>query len=263
MLGLLAVASCEDRKPEPPKEAVVAPKPTPAPTPLASTPPPPACRILQSENGPPPSADAATWITLAEKASFTTRTSETGRELRFEGPGRVNACGKPVVVVAEGTAMGLPSAGGAPGQEQWMASPCAAVAYAAGITKITASANECIIQVSTGNARVWTPQTVRIDDPDGGLVTDAGVEDGWRRVIAKKTLRIRAVPSVKAAVADCEAKASAARDAEQGITDGGVGLGTVRSMRARELVRAACAVAEARAPDDERVAKAVKSVFGP
>ncbi|HSO36783.1 MAG TPA: hypothetical protein VLT33_29860, partial [Labilithrix sp.] len=82
---------------------------------------------MASEGGPSASADATGWLDVAAKANFTVRTLETGRELRFEGPGRVRACADDVALVAEGSAVGLPGSGEAPGAEQWVATACGAV----------------------------------------------------------------------------------------------------------------------------------------
>ncbi len=271
-VSLLAVA-CDEKKAEKPPEPIpIAPAPTrSAPPPAFDAAPPPRCRILSSENGPPPSADPTEWLSLADGASMTTRASESGREVRFEGPGRVLACGHAVALVAQGSALAMPGGGNAPGQEQWVASPCAVVRWTAGVTKVTANANECIVQVSTGNALLYTPPESHGENADGGFpLLDAGVADGWRRVVAPKVLRIRGVPKLEAAVAACEAAAKKVSD-----VDGGADLGTrtVESMHARELVRATCALAEARAQaptekadagaaSSSRIAKAVGDTLG-
>jgi hypothetical protein len=224
---------------------------------------------MQSENGPPPSADATTWLTLADKANISTRTSESGREMRFEGPGKVNPCGHAVALVAEGSAMALPGGGNAPGAEQWVAAPCAVVRWSAGITKISVAKDECILQVSTGNAMLWVPPSARLDEPDAGPLLDAGLVDGWRRVIAKRTFRIRGGPTAEAAIAACESAAEATRKAASAVADAAMsdlGSHTVADMRSRENARAACALAEARAAgnaeQEQRIAKVKKDVLG-
>src|SRR4051812_10121111 len=45
------------------------------------------CLVMSSEGGPAPTADATSWLDVGAKAHFSVRTIETGRELRFEGPG--------------------------------------------------------------------------------------------------------------------------------------------------------------------------------
>jgi hypothetical protein len=136
------------------------------------------------------------------------------------------------------------------------------VRFTAGVTKVTASANECILQVSTGNVMIYTPPESHGENADGGFpLLDGGVVDGWRRVIAPKVIRIRGVPKLEAAISACERAAAAAK----GVSDAGdVGTRTVESMRARELVRATCALAESRAQTapDPRIEKAVADVLG-
>ncbi len=76
-------------------------------------------------------------------------------------------------------------------------------------------------------------------------------------------------PKLEAAVAACEAAAATARNVSSAEA-GDLGARTVESMHARELVRATCALAEARAQTagdagaavQTRIAKAVDDVLG-
>lgn len=258
---------------------------TPPHPPISSSSPankPPACRIVSGEGGPWPSADASAWIALPEKSSFSVRVVESGKELRFEGPGRVRACGADVALVAEGTAIALPGAGEAPGNEQWVATPCAVARWASGIHRLTTEKDGCSLRSSTGTAWLWLPEGARLEDapidggqpagaassppssagpPDGG--THEAIE-GWWRIDARRAVRIRGgAPSPVPAVLACERAASDVAALAAKMADGG-SLGELMpaSIAARRYARAACALASARverakaAELEPRVAKA-------
>jgi hypothetical protein len=236
---------------------------------------------MMSEGGPAPTANAEDWLTVAEHASFTTRITISGREMRYVGPGRVRPCGGDVAIVAAGTAIGLPGGGEAPGAEQWVATPCAVVRWASGAHRVSVSANECRVQSSVGDAFVYSAPDVHFADDayDAGagshdeasppsvptkLATseeiDAGgaANDGWRPLGARRALKARgALWPVGPAVTTCEAAAAVAkktsplassplRRADDAGIDPTFGEHAAASVVARRRARAACTLAEAR-----------------
>ncbi|MEA2747426.1 MAG: hypothetical protein QOI41_1569 [Myxococcales bacterium] len=237
----------------------------------------PICRIMASENGPPAKADATGWLDLVAHASFTVRTLETGRELRFEGPGRVRACGDDVALVAEGSAIGLPGSGEAPGAEQWVATACGVGRWASGVHRFTGARDACKLQSSLGAVQLYVASDVTVSEvaadggaplaTDAGAVTDAGRAKAspWRRIDGRRafTLQPRSAidgaAGVKTALVACERAADAVQKmaaamlpdarADGGAIDGGgAGIGDLaeESVVARGVARAACAVAAVR-----------------
>jgi hypothetical protein len=223
---------------------------------------------MSSEGGPSAKVDATRWLDLPARSSFTARTLETGRELRFEGAGRVRACGDDVALVAEGSAVGLPGGGEAPGAEQWVATACGVARWASGVHRLSSARDACRLQSSMGTAHLWVPEDVRAEDApvDASAPVDAGVPavqvDGrgagaWQRVDGKRALRLssRAAldssASVKRAIAACEKAADAVQTlaTRMGAADAGtsaLGELAAESVVARGLARAACAVAAVR-----------------
>jgi hypothetical protein len=219
----------------------------------------PLCRIMASENGPPASADATTWLALPAHGSFTARTLETGRELRFEGPGRVRACGGDVALVGEGSAIGLPGSGESPGAEQWVATACGVARWASGVHRFTGARDACKLQSSLGTAQLYVASDVTVAEVavDGGARVDpdasvgvgvAGAGAGavnkataWRRVDGRHALALHprgaidGAAGVKTALAACEHAADAVQKvaaamlpgarADAGANDGGGGDG--------------------------------------
>jgi hypothetical protein len=211
----------------------------------------PLCRIMASENGPPASADATTWLALPAHASFTARTLETGRELRFEGPGRVRACGGDVALVGEGSAIGLPGSGESPGAEQWVATACGVARWASGVHRFTGARDACKLQSSLGAAQLYvasdvTFAEVAVDggapaDPDAGVTPAAGTGDAnkasaWRRIDGRHAFALRprgaidGATGVKTALAACEHAADAVQKVAAAMlpgarADGGDGGG--------------------------------------
>lgn len=241
----------------------------------------PLCKIMSSEGGPAATADATRWLDVPAKASFTVRTLETGRELRFEGPGRVRACGDDVALVPEGAAVGLPGSGEAPGAEQWAATACGVVRWASGVHRFTGARDACRLQSSLGTAHLWVAEDVRADDVpfdvdagssrggdghgDGGD-GDGGHGDGghgggdtspWRRVDAKRAIRLHArgpldgAAAVKSALASCEKAANDVQSLASRMNAADAGSGSLgdlaaQSVTARGLARASCATAAVR-----------------
>ena len=251
----------------------------------------PLCRIMASENGPSATADATTWLALAAHASFTVRTLETGRELRFEGPGRVRACAGDVALVAEGSAIGLPGSGEAPGAEQWVATACGVARWASGVHRFSGARDACKLQSSLGAAQLYVASDVTVaevavdggapPDPDAGTGAGGGSPNkaaSWRRIDGRRAFALQprgaidGGAGVKTALGACEHAADAVQKVAAAMLpdaradggsggDGGTGtsMGELaeRSVVARGIARAACAVAAVRvalagsAPADE------------
>lgn len=255
-VALASTAACEPKKETPDSSApsTVAPPVASAPTRVDPDPPKgpkaPACRIVSGEGGPGPKSDPTTWLDAPAKATFAVHMTETGREVRFEGPTHVRACSPDVSLLASGIALGLSGAGDGPGSESWVAFPCGVARWTAGVTKVLA--DECKVQVSTGTAFVWPPQA------------DAGMREGWQAVEARTSASLgKPVPPEKA-VADCEAAGREIARLAKAMTDAGPALGTFAAdaVTARRNGRAACALATLRAngnPDLEKRAAAASN----
>lgn len=235
----------------------------------------PRCRVMSSDEGPSPNADVSTWLTLAKKGSFSVKNLDTGRELRFEGPGRFEPCGSDVALVAEGAAMSLPGAGETPGREQWVATPCGAARWSTGVTRVRVDGDVCTLHISMGKARIWTSPDARVavvgeadagvsgatppassgDAPKAPTPSTKGASDGFAAYAQGTTLRLTvgssSVASVREGVGECERRAQSVielRDEIMGAAKTGSPLGglAMRSVLARGAARAACAVARAR-----------------
>jgi hypothetical protein len=255
------------------------------------------CKVMASEGGPSATADATGWLDVAARANFTVRTLETGRELRFEGPGRVRACADDVALVAEGSAVGLPGSGEAPGAEQWIATACGAVRWASGVHRFMGGRDACRLQSSMGSAQLYLAEDVTAEDvavdggaPDGGphLTGDAGAAKGadagadrspWRRIDARRALGLRGhgtldtPAAVKTALVACERAAQYVQRIATSLTTGDAGADggsagelAAESVAARGIARAACSVAAVRialsgskAPDQARLEAANSS----
>ena len=239
------------------------------------------CKVMASEGGPSASADATGWLDVGEKASFTVRTLETGRELRFEGPGRIRACADDVALVAGGSAVGLPGSGEAPGAEQWVATACGAARWASGVHRLSGARDACRMQSLQGSAQLYLAEDVTAEDVavdggaplsgDGGASPDAGTRSGWRRIDARRALRLQGhgtldtPAAVKSALLSCERAAEAVQRIATSMTRGDASAGSVgelasESVVARGIARAACSVAAVRialagskAPDQTRL----------
>jgi hypothetical protein len=234
----------------------------------------PICRVMASENGPTATADATGWLDVADHANFTVRTLETGRELRFEGPGRVRACADDVALVAEGSAIGLPGSGEAPGAEQWVATACGVARWASGVHRFTGARDACKLQSSLGAVQLYVPADVTAVEvaADGGAPrdADAATEAGskaspWRRLDGRRAFALQpTIPhapgaidgaaGVKTALAACEHAADAVQKVAAAMlpgaraAEGGAAMGDLaeESVVARGVARAACAVAAVR-----------------
>jgi hypothetical protein len=242
---------------------------------------------MMSENGPAPGADAKSWLELKAGAAISVKSFDTGRELRFEGPGKVNACATDGAFVIEGSAVGLPGAGEGPGSEQWVATPCGVAVWNTGVHRFSATANDCKLQTSNEGSHLYVASDMVADD----VALDGGAPDAGGAVAASRFTHLtgrRAVrlhpkaPSTKdaaakGAIADC---AKAAADAEtvgqrlraggdggRSPEGGGIGELAVRSIGVRRVARAACAVAGVRVisagekPDDVAALAAAEARF--
>lgn len=211
-----------------------------------------------------PSSDPTTWLAPGAGTSFVVRITETGRELRFVGPGDVRPCFDDVVVVASGTVVAMPSGGESPGDGQWLATPCGTFRWIAGAHKITVGTNECVAQTTTGTL-FFTPAVGTTVAPDasaldGGVLGRAALgADGAWRLDARSAVRVKgrlpfpSAPAVAEATQACrDAEHREARLAERirGL-DGGslasVGDLTAQHVGARRAARSACVVPVARA----------------
>lgn len=223
------------------------------------------CRVMDAEDGPPANADPSLWIELTHKGTFNVRTFETGRELRFEGPGRFNGCGSDVALVAAGTAIGLPGSGEAPGGEQWVATACGAARWASGVHRFMGARDTCRLQASSGILDFWLPGDMTAEDapldagaPDAGSAGDASAAAGWHHVATRRAFFLRGhglldtAAAVKAALVECdddaaevESLAKRMASAAAGAT-GELGAMAAESVSRRITARAACAVAAVR-----------------
>ena len=215
---------------------------------------------MTSEGGPAATADATAWLDLPARSSFTVRTLETGRELRFEGPGRVRPCGSDVALVAEGSAVGLPGSGEAPGAEQWAATACGVARWASGVHRFSGARDACKLQSSVGTVNLYLAPDVTAEEiVDGGAPAgDAGRPAGpWRRIDVRQALRLQArgpldaPAAVKGALAACERAALDVQSLSARMTQpeggaGNTGELAAESVGARGVARAACAVAAVR-----------------
>lgn len=213
------------------------------------------------------------------------KVSDTGRELRFEGPGRVKPCADDGALVVEGSAVGLPGAGEGPGAEQWVATSCGVAVWNGGVHRFSATPDDCRLQSSTESAHLYIASDMVGDD----LAVDGGAPDSGAPIAAsrftlvsgRRTIRVHSKSpiardlAVKNALAEC---AKAATDAEtvgvrlRGGEAGapksdGIGELAVRSIGVRRVARAACAVAAVRIaragekPADVAALKAAEARF--
>jgi hypothetical protein len=215
---------------------------------------------MAGEGGPGASADPTAWLDLPAKSSFTVRTLETGRELRYEGPGRVRACSGDVALVAEGSAVGLPGSGEAPGVEQWVATACGVARWAAGVHRITGARDACKVQSSAGSMNLYVASDVSTEEiVDGGAPAagDAGAPVGsWRRIDIRQSFLLKgrgpldSAAATKSALTACERAAADVQRLSAGMTSPEAGTNpgdlAAESVAARGIARAACAVAAVR-----------------
>ena len=185
----------------------------------------------------------ATWVVLGPDAKLTTKDPRSGRELSFEGRGRIRPCeGENETWLVAGTLSSVPGAGEAPGQEQWIATPLGVVRYAGAIVKVT-SRDGVDIQVASGSASIWA------SDGASAAVAPNAAEDGWRRLPAGAKATLAGAVPLDRAVATCISAAKSARDlAEQiAVPDAALVVLAPRHVNARQIARAACTVARLRA----------------
>lgn len=202
------------------------------------------------------------------------RATESGREVRFDGPGRVLPCAPrteldvgDVAVLAAGTLVATPGAGESPGHEAWLATPCGAVRWASGRHRVEVSTTECIVTASTGTLLFAPAGDVTVkeleSDVDAGAARGraepATAESPWWRLDGR--IAVRAATSGKALVSAaslaeatraCDVATEKARVVAARIRGLDVGalsaLGelTAEHVETRRRARAACAAARAR-----------------
>jgi hypothetical protein len=178
-----------------------------------------------------------------------------------------------VALVAEGAAVGLPGSGEAPGAEQWAATACGAARWASGVHRFVGARDACKLQSSMGTSRLWLAEDVTADE----LAVDAGAPaagaaplppsppdagrggSSWRRIDAKRALRLHGrapldtATAVQAALSACDRRAKDVQDLAARMSrpshpgePASMGDLAARSVEARGVARAACAVAAVR-----------------
>jgi hypothetical protein len=215
----------------------------------------------------------AAWLDLPEGAHLQTKHPATGRELSFDGPGRVLPCvasrGRATdgtsglrpawsapeeeAWIAWGVVASAPS-GEAPGQEEWLVTPLGVVRYTAAQVKVYVDRAERRLRVSTmsGAAFAWTPDGITVaTDPEVAAARDT---DGWVRLsgaigfvaVAKKPGS--PLEDARAATTQCTAAAREAHDVAVALSrpDAAISQLGSRHVTARRIARAACAVASVR-----------------
>jgi hypothetical protein len=268
-LASLLVAACPSPKSDAPPDAkpdAEARGPERADARRAEPVPPPAltqgCRAIAASGGVQLDAGAEVplhaFIDLGKGARLATKQARTGRELGFEGPGRVQPChaGLEEVWVERGIVTSSPGSGEAPGQEAWVVTPLGVVRYAAAALKVDVT-GAVEVWVQAGAAFAWMADDAR--------TADAGAsDDAWIRLGTGATLQVAPkAPKIEAAGAatQCAARARVAADLGRAVAQADAGaLGDLgpRHLVARKAARAACAVAGLRAAglarEDERAA---------
>jgi hypothetical protein len=202
------------------------------------------------------------WLDLEDHAKLQTKNGATGRELAFDGPGRVQPCrpskvGEEEAWVLRGAFTSSPGSGEAPGQEEWVVSPLGVVRYVAATVKVGVG-DGVSVRVPQGAAWAWAAPDAKADtdaalplaDDDGGwtrlgvgatssTLTWSGTTTPSRKAAEAATLRCTRAAEDAAAIA--RAIGTASRDA------GGLGELPVKHVLARRRARASCAVAGLRA----------------
>jgi hypothetical protein len=214
------------------------------------------------------------WLDLAAGLLTTAKDPKTGRETTFVGPGKARACvdydlESWMAPPPKGDEVFTSVIGGgeAPGNEEWIMTPLAAIRYASARMEIRTSADRVQINVGVGSAFVWTEQKEREKKDAGAFdprANDAGVEGGWIRVDRGATVTLTSAAAAspeaaaQAAVDRCAALAADARAIarEFGAQDADIGPLAVRHVVARRVARAACGIARVRA---ESLAPSAKS----
>ncbi|MGH7435888.1 MAG: hypothetical protein ACRENE_09460 [Polyangiaceae bacterium] len=222
---------------------------TPTPSPLASAP----CRIIAltgaaTADSTPLSLQGsvpATWLSLADGAHLVAKDPRTARETTFDGPARLRDCvgSAEEAWVGDGSFESTAGAGEAPGAEQWIVTPHAAVRYASAKVRLRVRATGTTVTMVAGVAFVWPP---------AAGATDAGplpLEEGWQR-LPTGTTTLAAGGGAGEAVARCTQLAGRSHDLTAALfwRDGGPLAGTVVTdqVTTRRLARAACALAHVR-----------------
>lgn len=221
------------------------------------------CTITMAAGAALPDEDPTTWLTLPEGRRLAVREHESGRELSFQGPGRVLPCARGVTLLGEGAVAGRPFAGEAPGSEQWVATACGVLRWASGSKRVTAAIGvedrgRCTFEIGTGSASWYLPADVVAtgdDTPPAEGPPTFHVASGKRTLeISDKTRTpgyFRSPAGIRHALEACERTAEDVQGIARAMLDGSA-LGAARSdlaersVAARGLARAACAVADVR-----------------
>ena len=179
------------------------------------------------------------WLDLGVATKISVKAPTSGRETAFDGPGRVRPCasGEEEAWVASGKFTSSPGTGARPGGEQWVVTPLAIVRY--GVQLVTISVSDGAVDVSSAEgARVWVAGEAKSE-----------ADDGWQSVRGKATFKRGATLGDAAIVARCAQVADRAGELATQIARPDAALSDLapRHILARQLARAACAVARLRA----------------
>ncbi len=202
------------------------------------------------------------WVVLEATTKITTKDPRTGRELTFEGPGRVSPC-KPwddEAWVDRGRFGSVPGTGEGPGSEEWVVTSLGVLRYGAAVVTVTAEGLSRVeIRVATGSASLWaldiTTEEAGARDEDGWRRLDAGARItliGNDDVLRKRAANGSVSPARDAAgdaAGQCSSAAATAHELADRIALPGAALSDLapRHISARRAARAACGVARLRA----------------
>lgn len=221
------------------------------------------CTVTTSTGAALPDEDPSGWLVLSAERPIAVREHASGRELSFQGPGRALPCARGVTLLGRGSVSGRPFAGEAPGSEQWVATACGVLRWASGAKHVTAdvlggAGDRCTFDIGAGTASWYLPADVVATDDDARA---AEATPTFHTATGKRSIGI--VPRTRTpgyftsaagsrhALDACVQRSGEVQDIARalmgGVAPGGVpGDLAARSVAARGLARAACAVAEVR-----------------
>jgi hypothetical protein len=188
------------------------------------------------------------WVDLPAGAKMTAKDPRSARETNFAGPGRVRACvaRDEEAWLAGGDFQSAPGSGERPGGEQWVVTPLGVVTYGAEDLRVHVQAGEVDVDAKGTHAHVWV-----LD----GAVAGTGLQtiDVWSSMSAQHAALKPARPGsdpdlTNAFIAKCGDAADAAQElgVEISLPDASLGELAGKHVRARQVARAACAVARLR-----------------
>ena len=186
--------------------------------------------------------DRAVWLDMDPKAILAVKDTETGRELVFTGPGRVQPCvgGEERFYLVRGVVRTTAAAGARPGAEVLVATPHGVVRYGDARLEVRVEPGAISIRADMGDAWFEAPSS------DGNGISEEKIASGKR--FERKGLTV----DVKALVGTCEATAKVAEERARLVLKPGpseqaapLGARAAEHMRARRSARFACALARA------------------